>query len=213
MNTDSLLQQAFMAFDSGQLTQAEQLYLLAVQQHTETQNEQYKCAVNGLAFTYSLQKRYDRAHELYQNLYELVCYQRDLKWQAIALHQLGMVERLAGNFQEAQQIFQHEYDFRVFNLPDDFVGFSANLYEQGYLHLKLAYLLAAEQAMLKSLEMARRVEDDMCLGCSYRGIGEVYLRLGKFVRAKEAFSLSIKAFERVGDDRAVLEVQELIRKS
>ncbi|NJQ98346.1 MAG: hypothetical protein HC784_13635 [Hydrococcus sp. CSU_1_8] len=67
-----------MAFDSGQLTQAEQLYLLAVQQHTETQNEQYKCAVNGLAFTYSLQKRYDRAHELYQNLYELVCYQRDL---------------------------------------------------------------------------------------------------------------------------------------
>jgi lipoprotein NlpI len=43
-----------------------------------------------------------------------------------------------------------------------------------------------------------------------RGLGEVYLALGDLNRAKEAFSLSMKAFEEVGDQIAVLEVQKLV---
>ncbi|AFY96958.1 tetratricopeptide repeat protein [Chamaesiphon minutus] len=207
---NSLLQQAFTAFDNGQLPKAEGLYLLALRQHAEAKDEKYKNAANGLAFTYSLQNHFDRAREIYSNLYEIVCAENDLKWQAITLHQLGMVERLAENFKEAQQIFRHEYDFRVSNLPGDLTGFCANQYEQGYLYLKLACLSKAEQAMSKALEMAQQAGDRMCIGCSYRGLGEVYLALGNLSRAKEEFLFSMKAFEQAGDKIAVLEVQKLV---
>ena len=202
------MQQAYTAFDNGHLVQAEQLYRLVLQQ-AEAENKIYKSAVNGLAFTYSLQKDFERARELYRNLYKLVCLQNDRKWQAITLHQLGMVERLAGNFQKAQQLFQHEYEFRVLNLPDDLAGFSANYYEQGYVYLKLKFLTQAEQAMSEALKMALQAGDTMCLGCSYRGLGEVYVALGDFNRAKENFSLSIRVFEQLGDKIAALEVQKL----
>lgn len=207
---DSLLQQAFTAFDNGRLAQAEQLYLLVLKQYIETKNEQYKNAANGLAFTYSLQNDLARAREVYRNLYELVCHEDDLKWQAITLHQMGMVERLAGNFREAQQIFQREYDFRAINLPSDLAGFSANQYEQGYLFLKLGCFAEAEQAMSRGLEMAQRAEDGMCIGCSHRGFGEIYLALGDLKRAQEQLLLSLKAFEQVGDRIAVLEIHKLV---
>lgn len=68
VDLDSLLQQAFTAFDNGQLDRAEHLYLQAMQQNAEVKNETYKSAVNGLAFTYSLQNNFERARELFRLL-------------------------------------------------------------------------------------------------------------------------------------------------
>jgi tetratricopeptide (TPR) repeat protein len=207
---DYLLQQAFTAFDNQQFAQAELLYLQALQKHVETKGDCYKNALNGLAFTYCLQNKFERARKLYKSLYKLVGNQNDLKWQAITLHQLGMVERLAGNLKEAQQIFQEEYNFRVLNIPNDLAGFSANQYEQGYLYLKLGDLTQAEKIMLRALEIAQQAKDSMCIGCCYRGLGEVYLSLGSLSLAEETFVLSIQAFEQAGDDIAVAEVKRLL---
>jgi hypothetical protein len=64
--------------------------------------------------------------------------------------------------------------------------------------------------MSRALEMAQQAGDHMCIGCSYRGLGEVYLALDNLSRAKEEFLFSMKAFEQAGDQIAVLEVQELV---
>ena len=206
------LKQAFLAFDQGNLSQAEQLYLFALQEFVRIKDENYKIAMNGLAFTYSSQHQFNRARSLYQTLFRLAQYQKDLQWQAIALHQLGMVERLAENFSAAQKIFQDEYNFRLLHLPNDQAGFSANYYEQGYLHLKLGERSQAKQALISALEMAEQAADLMCLGCAHRGLGEVYLALSDRTTATAEFSLSLEAFEKIGDAIAASEVQTVLRE-
>lgn len=64
--------------------------------------------------------------------------------------------------------------------------------------------------MSKALKIAQQAKDEICIGCSYRGLGEVYAALGDFDKAKKNFSFSLKAFEQAGDRFAALEVKKLI---
>jgi len=204
---DPLFYQAFLAFDSGRYDEAGRFYALALAKYPVSQYEQYKQAAHGLAFTCCFQNKFDQAREIYTNLYRVVQDAHDLKWQAIVLHQQGVVERMAGNFCEAQAMLRKEYDFRVSHLPDDFAGFAANLYEQGHILLKLGDTAQALTIMHRSLDMAQQANDTMCLGCAYRGLGEIYAALDEHDRARTCFSLSGQAFEQAGDQVAAEEVR------
>lgn len=206
---DPLFHQAFLAFDSGRYDEAERLYALALEKYPVSQYEQYRQAAHGLAFTCCFQNKFDQAREIYTNLYRVVQDAHDLRWQAIVLHQQGVVERMAGNFCEALSMFQKEYDFRSLHLPDDSAGFAANLYEQGYILLKLGDTAQALTIMYRSLDMAQQANDAMCLGCAYRGLGEIYAALDEHDQARTCFSLSGQAFEQAGDQVAAAEVWRL----
>lgn len=186
---DSVLDQAFHAFDNGRYDDAERLYASILAQCPASQYEQHKQAAHGLAFTYCFQNRFDQARERYASLYRLVQEARDVLWQAIVLHQRGVVERMAGNFDSALALFQQEYTFRALHLPDDPAGFAANLYEQGYILLKSGNVVQAKTTMRRSLEMAQQANDAMCLGCTYRGLGEISIALGEREQARQSLLL------------------------
>lgn len=206
---DPLLHKAFQAFDSSQYDEAERLYKAALASCSIAQYEQYKHAAYGLAFTYCMQGKFDQARELYANLYHRALLAHDVPWQAIVLHQQGVVERMAGNFDRAQALFQKEYEFRAFHLPDDPAGFAANLYEQGYTLLKSGDGAHARTIMHRSREMAQQANDAMCQGCAYRGLGEIYAALDERDQARVCFSLSEQAFRQAGDQIAAEEVRKL----
>ncbi len=134
-------------------------------------------------------------------------------WQAIVLHQRRVVERMAGNFDIAQALFQEDYHFRLSHLPDDLAGFAANLYEQGYILLKSGDVAQARAIMHRSLEMAQQANDAMCQGCAYRGLGEIYAALGERDQAGVYFLLSEQAFRQAGDQIAAEEVRKLAASS
>ena len=55
--------------------------------------------------------------------------------------------------------------------------------------------------------MAQQANDTMCLGCAYRGLGEIYAALDEHDRARTCFSLSRQAFEQASDQVAAEEVR------
>lgn len=208
-----LLHQAFLAFDNGRYDEAERLYAAALAACSTDRYEQYRQVAHGLAFTYCFQNKFDQARELYARLYRLVQEAHDVRWQAIVLHQQGVVERMAGNLGIAQALFREEYRFRLSYVPDDHAGFAANLYEQGYILFKSGNVAQARAIMHRSLEMAQQANDAMCQGCAYRGLGEIYAALNERDQARVFFLRGEQAFRQAGDRIAAEAVQQLAASS
>ena len=96
---------------------------------------------------------------------------------------------------------------RVF--PEDHLRIATNLYEQAYVNMKSGELELAENIMMQSLEHAQIADDTMCIGCAYRGLGEIMDLCGKNALAQEYFDQAIEAFKIAGDIIAVKEVEDM----
>lgn len=133
----------------------------------------------GLIYTQSFQEKYDEARNYAKQLIEIVPNEEELH---IALHQAGMVERMAG------------------------------CYEQAYVNMKMGLLEIAEQVMMSSLEHAKKAKDAMCIGCVYRGLGEIMNVSERTELARDFFESAMTAFKETGDDIAVKEVEDMLKK-
>ena len=98
------------------------------------------------------------------------------------------------------------------NFPDDALARSANLYEQGYVSMKLHDLPLAEKNMLSALDFAEKSNDLISIGCAYRGLGEILKASEKAEDAAVYFEKAITAFQKAGDTYGVEEVKELMSK-
>lgn len=197
---------AFSAFDSGNLVSAESLYSEALRL-VSPESEQSLSLQNGLAFTHALQGRFALATEGFRKLGD--CAQRlgNLRWQAISLHQTGMVLRLAGDFDHALQMFLKEQSFRTEFLDDDFAGFSANRYELAEIYLATQQPETALVEAECALNFAQRAEDSMCLGCCHRVIGDIRAVQGETQRCLYHYSQAELSFEEAVDTIAAREIQ------
>ena len=88
-----------------------------------------------LGYALAFQGRHAEALALYRGLYEETGSHR-------AVHQVGMVLRMAGRLEEALAVFEEEARL----LPPDPLARSTNLYERGY-----TWLLLGEEEALKGL--------------------------------------------------------------
>ena len=129
----------------------------------------------------------------------------------IAIHQLGMVERMANCYEEAYKLFQLEAKLLKDYKIESSLNWSANYYEKGYVELLMNNLELAEKLMNKSLHFAIQSEDNVCLGCAYRGFGEIYRAKGEEVLAKQSFQHAREAFEKANDKIAVQEINQLLK--
>lgn len=208
---DGKLKKAFECFDSKKFHEAEKLYKECLQSAHITLNEM-TAALHGLGFVYAEQKKFEQAREIYQELRENAQTKGNFHDEHIAIHQLGMVERMAENIEAAQALFEEEYLLLQNTMPDFQLGFAANLYEKGILALKSNQLIDAEKIMLQSLKYAEQSGDLVCLGCSLRGLGEIFTAKREKEHAKQYYSKAVKVFEKVGDTFAIHEVKKLMRK-
>ena len=129
----------------------------------------------------------------------------------IAIRQLGMVERMANCFYEAFSLFQLEAKLLIDYKIESPLNWSTIYYEQGYVALLMNNIVLAEQLLHQSLQLAIQSEDNVCLGCAYRGLGEVYRAKGEEVLAKKSFHQAMEAFEKVNDKIAVQEIIQLLK--
>ena len=96
--------------------------------------------------------------------------------------------------------------------PDDALARSANLYEQGYVSMKLHDFSPTEKNMLSALDFAEKSNDPISIGCAYRGLGEILKASEKAEDAAVYFEKAITAFQKAGDTYGVEEVKELMSK-
>ena len=201
------LAKAWELFDSGNYTDAEALYRKCLEQIPSTDHETYWQVLMGLIYVESFSKNFKEARSYVALLLSSTI---DNEEKHIALHQAGMTERMAENYEKAMDyILQEEAVIREF-FADDPLVLSVNLYEQGYLSLKLNKLSAAEEIMQSALTFAEKSGDFISIGCAYRGLGEIMKAANKNDEADTYFKTAIVAFEQGGDPYAVEEVQALL---
>lgn len=87
---------------------------------------------------------------------------------------------------------------------------SANFYETGYIKLKQAHYAEAETELKCSLEAAYSSGNMECIGCAYRGLGDLYTEMGICDLSSEMYKKAIEAFALANDLFAVQEVKELL---
>ncbi len=163
----------------------------------------------GLIYVESFSENFDKAREYANKLVGMAQSNED---RHIYLHQLGMVERMAQNYDTALSIFCDEESIILEYFPDDYGSLSANMYEQGYVMLKKGMLDEAVSLMDRAISFAVKSEDPMCEGCAHRGMGEIYVVAGEKNAAKEYFMKAIQSFTKAEDWIAVNEIKDMINQ-
>ena len=184
------LNHAFELFDTEHLDEADALYNECLNQVSDINSNEYSQVLHGLGYVKASQQNMDHC---------------------IAIRQLGMVERMAKCFEEAVNLFQLEAKLLKDYKIESPLNWSTNYYEQGYVALLMNNIVLAEQLLHQSLQLAIQSEDNVCLGCAYRGLGEVYRAKGEEVLAKKSFHQAMEAFEKVNDKIAVQEIIQLLK--
>lgn len=204
------LNEAFALFDQGRLNEAELLYNECLNVVEDRNADEYTQILHGLGYVKAAQKNYDAAREHYSELMDIAIANVQKMDHCVAVHQLGMVERMAGCYDKAEQLFQIEAKLLKEYGITSTVNWSANYYEQGYIALMQNKMELAEKFMKESLNFAKESADDVCLGCAYRGLGEFYVANNQETLAKDSFQYALEAFERVKDVLAIQELKELL---
>ena len=195
------LQNAWQLFEDGDLAQAERLYrqVLAVQ-------PKQTMALHGLGYVLAGLGQFDQAESCYLELLHLARHNNDEVAAHRAMHQLGMVQRMAGRYEEALISLQTEAEI----MPSDTLAQSANAYEQGNVNLKMGNYTEAEPLMEQALQYALSSGDKTALACALRGTGELYLAMGLLREAQGFLEQAKQTFLEAGDRKGAGELEALL---
>ncbi|WP_027460986.1 hypothetical protein [Deinococcus murrayi] len=129
-------------------------------------------------------------------------------WEHIAVHQLGMVERLAGEHRAALRLFAEERAL-IGALPETEQPWkrAVNGYELTVCHLALGEVGQACAALEEALADAHAADDPMTLGCLHRARGDLAAHEGDQAGARAAYQESAALFREAGDERAAADAQ------
>ena len=165
--------------------------------------------LNLMGYIKLFEKDYKEALIIYQKYLEIAISSQDKENEHIGYHQLAMVYREMNDFQTALSYIEKEREVIEQDFSGDYLKYSVNDYEQGYLRLKLGQLVEAEFYMQKSLDSALKTDDLIAQACAYRGLGEIYRKLDSS-KSYDYFSHAIKLFDKAGDEIGLEEVRALI---
>ena len=202
---------AWAAFEREDWTQAEALYCEILSDPILTSLEQ-QGARFGLGYVLAYAQHFDEARELFVSLREQAAAGDDLAFEHVALHQVGMVERMAGHWEAAQDCFERERELiaRLGNAP---LAVAVNAYELGTVAQHLGRHGEAKAWLDLSLTCAGRTHDLIAVGCAHRGLGDWHSAQGQTGEALSCWRSAHASFLAAGDDRAASDVERRIQSN
>ena len=141
--TDSMIR-AWAAFEREDWTQAEALYqgILSDPALTSVESREARFC---LGYVLAHVQHFDEAREIFASLREQAAAGDDLASEHVALHQVGMVERIAGHWQAAQECFECERELIARQPhPTDGRAMGLHLTEAGARLMRAAERTAAQ---------------------------------------------------------------------
>jgi hypothetical protein len=195
------LARGWAAFEAEDFVASERFFRRA-RNEVSTMNE----ARVGLIFVFVRTGRFDLARDECHSMRLEAQALGDLQAEYAAVHQFGIVERLAGDLEAALTIFAEEREL-IARLESPPLAVSANAFEEGILRARLGDLDGGRDWLRISLEAAQLVGDATAEACALRGLGEI---AANGTMRKALLVQSAAAFERAGDDLAVQEVRALL---
>jgi tetratricopeptide (TPR) repeat protein len=155
----------------------------------------------GYGYTLVRLKRFEEARAIYQRFYEKTN-------SHIFIHQIGMVEREAGNYVRAAELFKQE---QAMLATEDNLAIAANLYEQALIESLIGEPSLALDLANHCLVVSMTTEDKIMHGCAYRLLGDL-LRLDFPDKARINYHKSRKSFEDAGDQIACGEIDQRVNE-
>ena len=165
-------------------------------------------ARGGLIYVYARTGRFEEARDLCEALRLEAVALGDLALEYAALHQLGIVERLAGQFETALEVFAQERTViaRVSQPP---LAVCANAFESGVLHAKLGRTEVGRDWLRIALESAQLTGDLGAQASVLRALGEVAANV---TMRRALLTQSRATFLGAGDRDSALEVEALLEQ-
>jgi tetratricopeptide (TPR) repeat protein len=125
-----------------------------------------------------------------------------------ALSSLANVERLLGNFSQAEAYSRMALE--KYRLSADVFGTIVALAELGHIYLDEGRLDQASQALIEALNLARGAEDEEVEGDASLGLAEVDLRQNRFEQALLEAQAALEAYTVGSDDLGIAEARRLL---
>ncbi|PYE53368.1 tetratricopeptide repeat protein [Deinococcus yavapaiensis] len=158
-----------------------------------------------LGYIFAFRGHFDEARHVYASLRETAREHPERMREYIAVHQLGVVERMAGRLDAALALFEEEYGLID---PDADHALAVNAYELGQVALLMGRLDDAERELTRCLTLARSGDDPVALGCAWRGLGDLAVIREDYGGASGAYAHAKEAFREADDHRALRELEE-----
>ena len=165
-------------------------------------------ARGGLVYVYARTGRFEEARDLCEALRLEAVALGDWALEYAALHQLGIVERLAGQFETALEVFALERTV-IARLSQPPLAVCANAFESGVLHAKLGRLSVGRDWLRIALESAQLCGDLGAQASVLRALGEVAANV---TMRRALLTQSFAAFLEAGDEPSALEVKTLLEQ-
>lgn len=196
---------AWILFQSGQTDAAQRTFQQVLTQSMLPLSER-DSARFGLAFCRALLGEPRAAARIYRTLFREAKTRGDHGAAHRALHQIGMTQRLDGQWTAAHRTFQREGRLidRLGNPP---LSVTINAYELGWTALHLRRHTAAWEHFERCLLAAQQCGDLTALGCAHRGRGDWWARQGIVPNAQEEWVQARRAFEQTGDAVALADLR------
>lgn len=152
-----------------------------------------------LGYALAFQGRYGEAEALYRALF------RETKSHR-ALHQVGMVLRMAGRIEEALEVFREEACL----LPEESLAWAANRYEQGLAHLLLGRREESRALLEEALAWAEGAAHPLAQAVAHRGLLLWHFRFGSREEAEGHRREAVRRFREAGDEQGAKEAAALV---
>ena len=127
-----------------------------------------------------------------------------------AIHQIGMVYRESGQYQEAMTYFLQEQKMIQTHFMENHLFIAANLYELGYTHLLDGNEDLGFKYLRGCLTESYKSGDPIMQACAKRAMGEFYAKQNNLETARDYFKESIQTFNKADDEIGALEVVEML---
>ncbi|CAF1157433.1 unnamed protein product [Adineta steineri] len=135
--------------------------------------------------------KFDKAEQVYRTLFDQT---NDKNEKALLFHQLGLVKRNQGDYNEALSLYKQTLEIYQEIQPSDDLNLATTYNNIGQVQNNMGNYDEALSCYGKSLEIYQKIlpEDHPSLATSYNNIGLVYKNMGDY---RQAFSSHEKALE------------------
>ncbi len=145
---------------------------------------------------------WDDARRAYEDARGIFQRASDEEGLALTINDLGNLELLRGNFQNAIQAYRR--NLRVFEgRPEHAAESASTFYNLALAHKNLGQYEEAERAIEQALIQARRLNSTLLEARSLAQRGAIFDELGRWARADSDYAQAARLIDVLGDDRAL----------
>lgn len=202
------LQRALSALEKGRLKQAEMLFLECLDKIEDKSTADYQQALHGMGIVkFELNDDSD-ARDIYVELLRIAVAATNKQEEALAYHQLGMIEQRRHDYDEALTFFIQAQEIYQALAHPPALELAVNLYEQGMTHVGKGSLTQADVILKKALHYAKQTSDHMIIGHVNKELGQLASTFAQLPAANQFFQQASYAFQQSGYLEKVKDIEE-----